>query len=53
MYAAHLHEHIAVGAVLGPRTWRNGEPFVDPVTWYLDNGVDEELMERLVGRDEQ
>jgi hypothetical protein len=53
MYAAHLHEHIAVGAVLGPRVWRHGEPFVDPVTWYLDNGVDEELMERLVGRDKQ
>ena len=53
MYSAHLHEQISVSEVLGPTEFRFGGPFVDPVQWYTNHGVEEELMSRLVQKDER
>ena len=51
-YSAHAHTQIGVGEVLGAPEFRFCDPFVDPVAWYRDHGVDWDLLQRLVQKDE-
>lgn len=52
-YAAHLHHQISVGAVPGPtQNWTDPKfNFVQPSEWFKQNGVPEDLVERLVKKD--
>jgi hypothetical protein len=48
-YAAHLHEQICEGAVPGPEVFGTDRryQFKRPSRWYVDHGVDPDLVERV------
>lgn len=52
-YAAHLHEQISVGEVAAPWTFGNDRrfDFRQPDQFYIEHGVDEEVVKRVVAYD--
>lgn len=52
-YAAHLHEQICLGEVPGPTVFGTDKRynFVQPDKFYIDEGVDPELVRRVVHYD--